>query len=588
MASRNWEYDVFLSYARSDVGWVRENMYAPLLACRRLSDGSPPRVFLDCGDEGIAQGAGFLKSIAEALDSSRKIVLLYSEAYFTRKMCRWEMSLAFQLDPAGDEGRLIPVQLDPSAQVPFYASSINWLRLDEPGWFDRLCAGLALAPGQQASVTALQFLEPPASVMLNQALPPVRVKAVSAATQVPETEVSLSCEAGYLQGTLLGTTEHGVATFHDLAVFRCDGPTVRLVATAPGLPPCRSEPFAVTAPPTAEELAVAPAVGANSAATSDGTFVAASGEAVFLGDGSLAVAEDGRLSLHAVSGAAVRLTAWASCAGPLRLLRRGAAVVVGAEWDGAVHVLRSDGSARSWSPPALPSRLSVPADVQVTKNGTVVFGYWEGTAYSWPAGSAEPLPVLRHGPGVRCLATVDGTFLVLGFDGVLALYRDGRWVSSLSLDPSVNTLRAWGTVLVAVGQDGLHHVDLTTMQTITEDTGLPDVLSVLVDSDRLVVVASTGKGFCCDRELAKTTHFYVQPGAVPTSADNLGSTCVFRTPAGQYALVLDGVVALNDVPHGLAVSADHTRFAVAEGRGIRVVSADRLDAMLAGAGAGEH
>ncbi len=143
-------------------------------------------------------------------------------------------------------------------------------------------------------------------------------------------------------------------------------------------------------------------------------------------------------------------------------------------------------------------------------------------------------------------------------------------------------MRAWGAVLAAVGAERLYQVKTRTMRVIAEETGLKDIRAVLADGERLVVVDRAGKGFCCDSDLARTARFYVTPGSVPVSADDLGTACVFRKPTGSYALVLDDVVALDEVPHGLAVSADGSRFAVAKGSGTWIMSGTQLREMLAG------
>jgi hypothetical protein len=580
MASRTWEYDAFISYAREDTSRVRDDIYGPLRGSRRVADGLPPRVFFDVSEEGVAQGSNFMSAIGEALLVSRKIVLVYSETYFRKAMCVWEMALALRLDPTGTEGRLVPLQLSPSAEPPFFASTINWLPTEGTGWFDRLCVALDLTPGQKEDgATALSILGRPPDVTLNQTLPAIHVTAISGTGEAAEAEVTLSCEGGRLQGTLVQQTNSGVANFQDIAVSWSEGPTVRLLASAPGAPSCRSEAFHVAPPRTASVLPPLPGA-SDTAGAGETAFVAAAGETVFLGDGSVAVAASDLISLYASPGSGnAPVAAKARLGGPLRLLRRGMSFVAGAEWDGTVHVLGSDGTARSWKRES--DGLSVPADAWVDPDGTVYFGYWEGTTYRWPPDAPRPAPELRHGPGVRCLARTDSEIVVCGFDGRLAVYRDRRWVRSLALESSVIAMRAWGPVLAAVAAERLYHVNTDTMRVIAEETGLKDIRAVLTDVERPVVVDSGGKGFCCDSDLARTMRFYIAPGSVPVSANDLGTACVFRNSTGSYALVLDGVVVLDEVPHGLAVSADGSRFTVARGNDTCVVSGTQLREMLA-------
>lgn len=574
MAAKNWEYDVFISYSRADSEWVQQHLRAPLLAARQMADGRPARVFLDVSEQGVAQGASFLSAIADAIRCSRKIVLVYSPSYFDRPMCQWEMSLALLLDPIGREGRLVPVLRDEAAadSVPFMARVINWRSVGEPDWFPRLCGALELRPAASTPTCSLCFLETPSSALLGRALPSVRVALNSGSGHsVNEAEVTLSCDGGSLKGTLVRTTVNGVATFDDLAVS-AGRPSVTLVAASPGIEPARSRALAVTESRTARSPAPDPSA----------TRIPVAGEAVFLGDGSLAVASADLLQLYSADLATrtTHVLAEARLERPLRLLRKGASVVVAAEWSGRVHVLGSDGSSRSWTPDFPTSGLRVPADVSAASDGTVHIGYWEGTAFSWSPRDLEPVAQLRHVGGIQCLTETSGRMLLVDFEGILASYRNGRWVNTAKLEPRVQALRAWGDVLVAVGAERLHHVELATMQTLSEETGLRDIQAVLPDSERPVVIDAHGKGFRIDCQLAKTSRFYVAPGLVPVSADDAGRACSFRAPDGSYALLLDGLLVLAGVKRALAVSGPGDRFALGQKSGIRVVDGNGLRSML--------
>ena len=55
-------FDIFISYAREDLEWVRGNLYEPLSRCRTGS-GRRPRIFFDVGEEGIGIGMSFIDAI---------------------------------------------------------------------------------------------------------------------------------------------------------------------------------------------------------------------------------------------------------------------------------------------------------------------------------------------------------------------------------------------------------------------------------------------------------------------------------------------------------------------------------------------
>jgi len=85
------DYDVFISYAHEGGAWVSEHVYAPLRDAR-LPGGGKLSIFLDIST--IRVGTAWQDKIALAIDGSRFIVPVYSEVYFQKPYCRFEIKRA--------------------------------------------------------------------------------------------------------------------------------------------------------------------------------------------------------------------------------------------------------------------------------------------------------------------------------------------------------------------------------------------------------------------------------------------------------------------------------------------------------------
>ena len=105
-----YDYDVFISYARHDRAWVFEHVFVPFRDVvlpneRKLS------VFFDTAS--IRSGTGWQTKLSLAIDASRFIVPIYSEAYFEQPYCRFEILRAHRKwIVAGEESRcVLPIAL---------------------------------------------------------------------------------------------------------------------------------------------------------------------------------------------------------------------------------------------------------------------------------------------------------------------------------------------------------------------------------------------------------------------------------------------------------------------------------------------
>lgn len=87
------DYDVFISYSRTpkeNAAWVAANLAEPL--ARAQVDGRPLRVFFD--QTSIRVGTSWYFKLAEAIQGSRCFVAVYTDEYFHKDFCRFEMGKA--------------------------------------------------------------------------------------------------------------------------------------------------------------------------------------------------------------------------------------------------------------------------------------------------------------------------------------------------------------------------------------------------------------------------------------------------------------------------------------------------------------
>jgi hypothetical protein len=95
------DYDVFISYAHEELNWVYENVFVPLKDARS-ADGRKLEIFFDTSS--IRVGSAWQDKISLAIDGSRFIVPVYSETYFKRPYCRFEIKRAHRKWITAGEG----------------------------------------------------------------------------------------------------------------------------------------------------------------------------------------------------------------------------------------------------------------------------------------------------------------------------------------------------------------------------------------------------------------------------------------------------------------------------------------------------
>jgi len=119
-------YDVFISYAHYDKTYADSFVNDLKRRIRSL------KIFVDASS--LSEGAGWPISVANALDASRKIVVLHSEAYWKSKNCQSEFNAAFarQNDipsngASSDDNQIIyPLLLD-DVKIPYMFRTMQYV-----------------------------------------------------------------------------------------------------------------------------------------------------------------------------------------------------------------------------------------------------------------------------------------------------------------------------------------------------------------------------------------------------------------------------------------------------------------------------
>jgi hypothetical protein len=567
----NLKYDVFISYAREDIDWVRPQLYEPL--CRtRLPDGRRPRIFFDLSAEGIAVGQNFMDAILQAIKESPRVVPVYSVNYFRKEMCLYELGKAHDYDLLGTKRKLNPILLDPqyAGRVPDRVSHIHYWCATSADWFARLCEGLDLVPESEQAV--LEFLDQPRDLPVNHTLPPLRVaiKTPGGAPLKQDEEISINAEGANLQGAVSSRTSKGVATFTDLSVGS-SASSVCLVARADGMESARSVPFRVVEPPAPRRPKTPPTI-------------ASEGEAIFFAGGrAVLVLHQTVVRAYTAAGQSLLPSGEVTLPGRLRLVRRAGTQIALADWSGNVLLISESGHSQCWAFGGSQGGLVVPGDLAFDDR-YLYAGFWSGALFRLSL-TEPPQLVLQHAPGVQALAVVGGRFYVSDFDGGLAVFQpDGHRINTETLEPAVWLLRASARGLLAIGDQRAYQVRLAPLVVLSEQLPLGTLTDVFGDSDHPVLLDERGGGARVNAELIFRRRFHVPLGSVPVSADQGGAYCVFRNPDGVCTLLKDDRTVFSHTDGTLALSPGGDRFAVGEPGGIRILDRMAFERLLQGDG----
>ncbi|MCX4820102.1 TIR domain-containing protein [Streptomyces sp. NBC_01142] len=562
-ASAAEQWDVFISYAREDFIQAK-SLHDALSECVTARGGTP-RIYLDVSRTGTPVGADWQSFLEEALPRSRHVVALYSQTYFDKDVCQWELHEAYKLNPP-EGGRLIPVLIDPEAakKVPYIVNRINWIPTYKPHWIEEVRESVGLRPAGARPV--LRFDTPVTDVVAGHTLPALSVSgsAQGSAPRWPSgATVTLAADppvAG-LTGTLTAPVTRNPAVFGDLA-FRTATAEVRLVATAPGCEPAVTPPFAVRAP--AEQP---------SWDDGDRPVLAALGRPVFFPDGRALAVRDGRkLTIHT---AAYEAAGTAELRERPRLWARGERCLAVADWSGRVVLAAPDGTMRVVDLPAPHgARFNVPGALAF--DGDVLhIGMWGGSVWSLSLDAEEPELVLEHRAGVQVLVAGNTGLLVGDLGGKLTHYVLGRARAEHTLEPLLLAITHVRDYALIFGEHRVHRWDLAKGQLLQVPQPVTGITGTLPDGELTAIVDAEGQGVCFDAELAVRVGFHTVPGARPVGSGRGGRLLVLEYPDGSHALVRDGRTTYV-CEHPMAVSPDGRRAAVSDGERLLILPPEKL------------
>jgi hypothetical protein len=128
-ATETYDYDVFISYAHDEGAWVFEHVYVPFRDAT-LPDGKKLSVFFDTSS--IRSGTAWQTKLALAIDGSRFVVPVYSDVYFTKPYCRFEILRAHRKwIAAGEESRCVLPVMRGHPKIYATVDDIQALSIDD-------------------------------------------------------------------------------------------------------------------------------------------------------------------------------------------------------------------------------------------------------------------------------------------------------------------------------------------------------------------------------------------------------------------------------------------------------------------------
>jgi hypothetical protein len=157
-----FRYDVFISYSHHDSPWMRDVLLPHL-------EGEDLRVCIDYRDFEV--GAPSLVNMENAVDCSRKTLLVLTPNWVASEWTEFEALLIQTRDPAGRGRRILPLTVQP-CELPSRLQIFTYLDLTDPTQFDfqmrRLVVAIRSAP---------QPVAPAEAALAPKPAPPARPRA---------------------------------------------------------------------------------------------------------------------------------------------------------------------------------------------------------------------------------------------------------------------------------------------------------------------------------------------------------------------------------------------------------------------------
>jgi hypothetical protein len=149
-----FQYDAFISYSHHDSVWVRDTLLPHL-------EGEGLRICIDFRD--FELGAPSLVNMENAVDRSRKTLLVLTPNWVASEWTEFEALLIQTRDPAGRGRRILPLMVQ-RCELPARLAVFTYLDLTDPAEFDfqmrRLAAAIRSAPQPPVQTTVVRVQEP--------------------------------------------------------------------------------------------------------------------------------------------------------------------------------------------------------------------------------------------------------------------------------------------------------------------------------------------------------------------------------------------------------------------------------------------
>jgi len=119
-----YKYDVFISYKHDDIEWVQKELIP------RLQEAALT-ICLD--DEQFLAGGAAIVSMQDAVEQSRRTLLVLTPRYMLSHWTRFEMLASRTLDPDAMQRRTIPLLVEKVSKLPLLLSMLTYVDLTRPG-----------------------------------------------------------------------------------------------------------------------------------------------------------------------------------------------------------------------------------------------------------------------------------------------------------------------------------------------------------------------------------------------------------------------------------------------------------------------
>lgn len=119
----DFKYDVFISYKHDDIRWVQQELI-PRLEKENF------KLCLD--DVEFLAGGAAIVSMQDAVEQSRRTLLVLTPRYMLSHWTRFEMLATRTLDPDAMQRRTIPLLVEKVEKLPLLLSMLTYVDLTRP------------------------------------------------------------------------------------------------------------------------------------------------------------------------------------------------------------------------------------------------------------------------------------------------------------------------------------------------------------------------------------------------------------------------------------------------------------------------